>query len=108
MQDKEIYAIITLVSVVNAILVGITGKLGIGVFVCIALEFYMALAIARRIGFKISEDDSEETKNKKEDLGKIQKFSTIWFIFFLLLVSFIANILPSLIKISLLYKISLF
>ena len=55
-KDKEIYAIITQVSVANAILAGIPGKLGIGVFVCIALEFYMALAIARRIGFKISED----------------------------------------------------
>ena len=64
-KDKEIYAIITQVSVANAILAGIPGKLGIGVFVCIALEFYMALAIARRIGFKISEDDSEETEIKK-------------------------------------------
>ena len=64
-KDKEIYAIITQVSVANAILAGIPGKLGIGVFVCIALEFYMALAIARRIGFKISEDDSEETELKK-------------------------------------------
>ena len=76
MQDKEIYAIITQVSVANAILAGITGKLGIGVFVCIALEFYMALAIARRIGFKISEDDSEETELKKWIWGKFKSLAT--------------------------------
>ena len=63
-EDKEIYAIITQVSVANAVLAGLPGKLGIGVFVCIALEFYMALAIARKIGFKISEDDLDETELK--------------------------------------------
>ena len=74
-KDKEIYAIITQVSVANAILAGIPGKLGIGVFVCIALEFYMALAIARRIGFKISEDDSEETELKKWIWGKFKSLA---------------------------------
>ena len=64
-EDKEIYAIITQVSVANAVLAGLPGKLGIGVFVCIALEFYMALAIARKIGFKVSEDDFEETELKR-------------------------------------------
>ena len=74
-EDKEIYAIITQVSVANAVLVGLPGKLGIGVFVCIALEFYMALAIARRIGFKISEDDSEETKIKKRIWEKFKSLA---------------------------------
>ena len=56
-EDRQIYAIITQVSIANAVLAGLPGKMGIGVFVCIALEFYMALAIARRIGFEISEED---------------------------------------------------
>ncbi len=56
-EDRQIYAIITQVSIANAVLAGLPGKMGIGVFVCIALEFYMALAISRRIGFKISDED---------------------------------------------------
>ena len=56
-EDQQIYAIITQVSIANAVLAGLPGKLGFGVFVCIALEFYMAMAIARRIGFRISSDD---------------------------------------------------
>jgi hypothetical protein len=64
-KDKEIFAIITQVSVANAILAGIPGKLGIGVYICIALEFYLALAIARRVGFNIPDDDQNETELKK-------------------------------------------
>ena len=52
-KDEQVYAVITQVSIANAVLAGLPGKLGIGVVVCIALEFYMALSIARRIGFKI-------------------------------------------------------
>ena len=46
-EDKEIYAIITQVSIANAFLAGLPGKLAVGVYVCMALEFYMAIAIAK-------------------------------------------------------------
>ena len=56
-EDRQIYALITQVSIANAVLAGLPGKMVIGVFVCIALEFYMALAISRKIGFEISKED---------------------------------------------------
>jgi hypothetical protein len=51
----EIRAAITRVAVVNAVLAGLPGKMGVGVFVSMAFEAWMALAIARRIGIKIEE-----------------------------------------------------
>ena len=66
--DQQIYALITQVSIANAVLAGLPGKLGIGVIICIALEFYMAISIARRIGFKISDDDLWA---KFKDLSKL-------------------------------------
>ena len=37
-EDKEIYSLITKVSIVNAVLAGIPGRLAVGVFICIASE----------------------------------------------------------------------
>ena len=65
------------------VLAGLPGKLGIGVVVCIALEFYMALSIARRIGFKISEDD---LWSKFKDLSRIGAYFT--FVGFITLFAF--------------------
>ena len=59
-EDKEIYAIITQVSIANAFLAGLPGKLAVGVYVCMALEFYMAIAIASRMGFDISDDKFQD------------------------------------------------
>jgi len=56
-EDRKVFAIITQVSIANAVLAGIPGKLGVGVVVCIALEFYMAYAIARRLGLEIDDTD---------------------------------------------------
>lgn len=48
--DKDIFAIITQVALVNAIIAGMPGKLGVGIFVSIALEAWMAFSIAKHIG----------------------------------------------------------
>ena len=34
--------------------------MGVGVYVCMALEFYMAIAIASRMGFDISDDKFQD------------------------------------------------
>lgn len=51
--DDRVRAIITQVAVANAAIAGLPGKLGVGVFVSMALEAYMAIAIGRRIGVEI-------------------------------------------------------
>jgi hypothetical protein len=54
-SDDGIRAIITQTAVVNAVLAGLPGKMGIGVAVSIALEAYMAYSIGRYVGVKIDE-----------------------------------------------------
>jgi hypothetical protein len=51
-NEGKIKSIITLVAVVNMVLAGLPGKLLGGVFVCIALEAYMAYKIAQNVGIK--------------------------------------------------------
>ena len=46
----EIRQIITLVAVANAVMAGLPGKMGVGVFVSIGLEGWMAYTIASRVG----------------------------------------------------------
>ena len=53
-QQKKIQNTITLVAVVNMVLAGLPGKMGIGVFVSIGLEGYMAFVIAKEVGIKIT------------------------------------------------------
>lgn len=53
MTAGEIRSTITRVAVANAVLAGLPGKLGVGVFVSIALEAYMAYRIARHSGVRI-------------------------------------------------------
>ena len=63
-EDKEIYSLITKVSIVNAVLAGIPGRMAIGVLICIALETYMGLAIARKFGIKTSSENESWEKIK--------------------------------------------
>ena len=44
---RDIYKIITLVAVINSVLAGLPGKMGVGVFVSIGLEIWMAIKIAQ-------------------------------------------------------------
>ncbi len=52
--NTDIYSIITQVAVINAVLAGLPGKMGIGVTVSIALEFWMAYRIAQHVGLNIN------------------------------------------------------
>ena len=56
--DSEIRSVITRVAVANMVLAGLPGKMGVGVAVSMALEGWMAYAIARRVGLRI-EDPSD-------------------------------------------------
>ena len=51
--DRDIYSVITQVAIINAVLAGLPGKMGVGVAVSIALEAWMAYSIARHIGVRI-------------------------------------------------------
>lgn len=51
--DQKVRRTISQVALVNAVIAGLPGKLGIGVVVSIALEFYMAIQVGRRVGVKI-------------------------------------------------------
>ena len=52
-SESRIKNVITLVAVINMVLAGLPGKLGVGVFVSIAFEAYMAFIIAKEVGLKI-------------------------------------------------------
>ena len=51
--DNDIYSVITQVAVINAVLAGLPGKMGVGVYVSMALEGWMAFQIARHIGIRM-------------------------------------------------------
>lgn len=51
--DSDIYSVITQVALINMVLAGLPGKMGVGVWVSIALEAWMALSIAKHVGIKI-------------------------------------------------------
>lgn len=52
-NEGKIKSAINLVAITNMVLAGIPGKLGVGVFVCMGLEAYMAYIIAREVGIKV-------------------------------------------------------
>jgi len=51
--DKNIYSVITQVAIINAVLAGLPGKMGVGVYVVMALEGWMAFCIARHVGLLV-------------------------------------------------------
>jgi len=50
-SKEDVYRTITLVAITNAILAGLPGKMGVGVYISIALEIGMAVSIANHYGF---------------------------------------------------------
>ena len=60
-QDKTARSIITQVAVVNAVIAGLPGSLGVGVYVSIALEFWMAYSLSRAVGLTLSRDEVMDT-----------------------------------------------
>ena len=51
--DAHIYSVITQVAVINSVLAGLPGRMGVGVYVVTALEGWMAYSIARHVGIKV-------------------------------------------------------
>ncbi len=51
--DKDIYTVITQVAIINAVLAGLPGQLGVGVYVSMAFEAWMAYVIAKHVGLEI-------------------------------------------------------
>jgi hypothetical protein len=51
--DAHIYSVITQVAVINAVLAGLPGRMGVGVYVVMALEGWMAYRIARHVGIEV-------------------------------------------------------
>ena len=51
--DKNIYSVITQVAIVNAVMAGLPGKMGIGVYIAMAFEGWMAFRIARHVGLLV-------------------------------------------------------
>lgn len=56
-KEQKVYTVITLVAIVNMVLAGLPGKMGVGVFVSIGLELWMAWVIARCAGLELSTED---------------------------------------------------
>ena len=59
---EDIYKVITKVAIINAVLAGLPGKMGIGVAVSIGFEFWMAYMIAQYVGFKDIKSPSDVLK----------------------------------------------
>ena len=51
--DADIYSVITQVAIINAVLAGLPGKMGVGVYVSMALEAWMAFSIAKHVGIDV-------------------------------------------------------
>ena len=49
---SDVYNIITKVAIINAVLAGLPGKMGVGIYVAMALELWMAIRIAQYVGLK--------------------------------------------------------
>ena len=51
--DDDTYSVITQVAIINAVLAGLPGRMGVGVYIVMALEGWMAFKIARNVGVNI-------------------------------------------------------
>lgn len=56
---SDVYNIITKVAIINAVLAGLPGKMGVGVYVAMALELWMAVRIAQYVGLKDIKNTSD-------------------------------------------------
>ena len=55
--EEQVFRWITACSIINAVIAGFPGKLGVGVYVSWSIEFYMAYEIAKLVGLKIERDN---------------------------------------------------
>ena len=51
--DSDVYLTITSVALINAVLAGLPGKLGVGVYVSMGFELWMAYRIAQHVGINL-------------------------------------------------------
>lgn len=51
--DANIYSVITQVAIINMVMAGLPGKMGVGVWVSVALEGWMAFSIAKHVGISV-------------------------------------------------------
>lgn len=62
--EREVRATIAGVSLANAVIAGLPGKLGVGLFVAVALEIFMAYRIARHLGYSL-----QSLEDARDSLG---------------------------------------
>jgi len=60
-EEKEARQVITRVALVNAVIAGLPGSLGVGVFVSMGLELWMAYALSRVVGLGLTKDEAVDT-----------------------------------------------
>ena len=60
-EEASARSIITQVAVVNAVIAGLPGSMGVGVYISIALEFWMAFAISQAVGLGLTKDEAMKT-----------------------------------------------
>ena len=53
--DRDVYLTITSVAILNAVLAGLPGKLGVGMYISMAFELWMAYRIAQHVGIKLDQ-----------------------------------------------------
>ncbi len=53
-KEENIRHVITQVAVINAVIAGLPGKLGVGVYISIAMEMWMAMKIGQYVGISIT------------------------------------------------------
>ena len=75
-DEEQVFKFVLGCSLVTGCLVGIPGDIGVGLFVAQAVEFAMAMQIARLVGLDYSEDNIFKIMNSSGTSG--QKPSTIY------------------------------
>ena len=75
-EEAKARALITQVALINAVLAGLPGSLGVGVYVCIAIELYMAYGLSQVCGLGLSKDEAIKTV-----IGGIASIGAVLFLF---------------------------
>ena len=77
-MDRDIYSLITQVAIINAVLAGLPGRMGVGLYVVMALEGWMAFRIAKHVGL----DDVRTASDIWKYFGAlVATFGVIFYLF---------------------------
>jgi len=55
--EEQVFRWITACAIINAVIAGVPGKLGVGIYIAYSIEFYMAYEISKLVGLKIQKDN---------------------------------------------------